>query len=137
MGEERPISSGSIVFDEVAAAIGVEATLKLCRLYPSRRAYIPQNIPSEHEICSKIGREAADKLSSYFHGTHIIFPARIGEVAAVQRLAAEGRLTKSQIAAEVGISERRVYRILASEDDGRQGSLFDTGCHPSAGKSNA
>ena len=71
-----------------------------------------------------IGKEAAEQLSRFFHGTPIIFPAKIGEEAAVRQLAAQGTLTRARIAAEVGISERRVYRILGKPADDRQGDLF-------------
>jgi hypothetical protein len=109
----------SVVLDEIAAAIGAEATYDLARALGGRRIYVPREIGPGHPIAVAIGGEAAALLADHFYGTDLNIPIRQGRAARVHALAArEPRLTIGQIAAEVGITERGVQKILARELDG-------------------
>lgn len=111
------ISTGSRVLDDVAEVIGLPAALKLSWHFRGQDIYVPKNLDRAPEIVEAIGREAAEQLADLYGGIRIAVPQRAGTRAMVLHLAADGTRTRRQIAAELGIGERLVYRILQQADD--------------------
>lgn len=121
MRADRPqteaVSTGSRVLDDVAEVIGLSAALKLSWRFRGQDIYIPKNLDRAPEIVEAIGREAAEQLADLYGGIRIAVPQRAGIRAMVLHLSRQGGKTNRQIANELGIGERRVYRILQHADD--------------------
>lgn len=109
----------SLVLEEIAAAIGADATDRLAQALGGRRVYVPRDIGPSHPIAVAIGADAAALLAEHYYGTDLNIPIREARAARIHALAARvPRLTIGQIAAEVGITERGVQKILARDPAG-------------------
>jgi Homeodomain-like domain len=115
----KPLTS----FPEIIEVIGESAAKRLSYRFPGLRIYILKHYPDAHPVVAAIGREAADQLMTYFHGRQLFIPGTIGLKAEVLRLADQGDLTRHEIAAQLHISERRVYRWLGERASSAQMTL--------------
>ena len=100
--------------NELEELLGTGGIRMLAEARGGRRAYIPRRIPDGHWIERALGRERADLLAFRYGGCRIDVPRRPspgGRDASIRNLRASGR-SVSSIAAEAGISERHVRRIL-------------------------
>jgi len=124
----RPASSSSS-WDEIVAVIGEDAAGKLAAAFGGIELYVPPKLGHHHPISVAIGIEHAVKLVDHYHGTEIYVAKVDARNALVRRLAETGRLTRQAIALAVGLSERQVYNILATEpepnEDPDQIRMFD------------
>lgn len=113
----------SVVFQEVASAIGAESARQLIEAFGGTRIFVPRQIGLDHEIAKAIGRDAAERMASLFHGATLTLPISSRRRRRVLELQAQGK-TRQEIARQSGYHERQVYRILGEEKDARQGDLF-------------
>lgn len=105
-------------FADVAEVIGEAATMTLCEHFGGVRFYVPRHIGANSPLAAAIGREAADKLAEYFHGTDLDLPkAYLGRQRVVD-MKAQGYNAR-EIALATGYTDRHVRHILADarEDD--------------------
>jgi CRP-like cAMP-binding protein len=121
--EQKAGRPKSVVFGEIASAIGRTSACRLIEQLGGRRIYIPRAMEQDHEIARAIGADAAALLATYFHGTWISLPVSHDRRRAVRELGKDPELTRAAIARETGYTERHVYRILGDQDDS-QGDLF-------------
>lgn len=117
-------SLGSRILDDIAELIGDEAALRLSWRFRGLDLYIPQSLKTGRgpDIVATIGEDKAQLLIENFDTLTITIPKRPGERYMVAKLA-EGNRTRPEIAEELGIGERQVYRILQSLKDDRQKEL--------------
>jgi hypothetical protein len=119
-------STSHKTFDDIAGVIGTEAMLRLSLAFRGLRIYIPYVYKDQHPLVQAIGREAADSLAEWAGGTSLLVPSTLGVKAEVFRLADSGNFTRHEIAAQLYISERQVYRWLDERAKGRhQMDLFE------------
>lgn len=107
-------------FADVAEVIGEAATMRLCERFGGVRFYVPRTIGPNDPIALAIGREGANRLAEYYHGTNIDLPkAYLGRQRVVE-LKAQG-LNAREIALATGYTDRHVRHILTDdrEDDGQ------------------
>lgn len=127
-------STGSLVLDDLADVIGEEAAMAFALRFRGLRLYIPKDPANEPRIAETIGEELAAKLCDALWRTTLTIPRREAERRAVHRLCAAGH-TKQEIAEQLHITERQVYRLLESaapavrrarrvQHDPRQISMF-------------
>lgn len=121
---QRPLRSAAL--REIAGAIGRADAVRLADRLGGQRIYVPRDIPADHLIAQAIGPEQARKFANFFHGMWMELPVASARRRRqrVQELGAAGELTRQQIAAETGYSERQVYNILGNEQDKGQADLF-------------
>lgn len=119
MQPARP-STGSSVLDSISEVIGLEDTMKLARAFRGQRLKVSKSGPLFREIADVIGEAAARNFAEHFFDTPVLFPTRQFERIYVLHLAKETGLSRRQIAAKVGISERRVYSYLSDVKGDRQ-----------------
>lgn len=118
-------SNSRHTIDAIAEVIGSDAALRLSLRFRGLRIFILKSYTDQHPVVEAIGREAADKLADCFSGTFVVVPSQPGLKAEVFRLADQGHLTRHEIAAQLYISERQVYRWLDERQNGRhQMDLF-------------
>jgi Helix-turn-helix domain len=103
-------------FKTIAEVIGEDAALQLSLAFRGLRIYILKSYNDQHPVVRAIGRSAADQLAEYFAGSSIDIPSTPGLKAEVFRLADAGILTRDEIAAQLYIGRRQVYRWLESRD---------------------
>lgn len=104
-------STGSRILDDLAEVIGEAAALDLVWAFRGQMLYVPKDPATEPMIADAIGEKAAAKLCNAFWRTHIYMP--FTKVLESKVLAMnEAGSTRLEIARELGIAERRVYRIL-------------------------
>ncbi len=127
--------TGSLVLDDIADVIGEEAAIALALRLRGLRVYIPKDPTNEPRIAEAIGEEKAAHLCDALWRTTLYIPKREAERRAVHKLCAQG-LTKQEIAEQLHIGERQVYRLLesaspsvrrprrATEHDPRQITMF-------------
>jgi DNA-binding transcriptional regulator LsrR (DeoR family) len=114
------------IFDEITEVIGDEAARRLSLRFRGLRIYILKSYNDQHPVVEAIGRENADKLSEHFFNMAVVVPSRLGLKAEVYRLADSGNFTRTEIAEQLFISERQVYRWLDEREKGRhQMDLFE------------
>lgn len=113
-------------FDEISEAIGRDAALRLSLCYRGRRIFVLKHYADADPMVAAIGRAAADLLSETYQGDSFVVPSTQGLKAEVFRLADNGVLTRNEIAAQLYLSERQVYRWLEARTvGGRQADLFE------------
>jgi DNA-binding NarL/FixJ family response regulator len=111
--------------EDLAPVIGAEAARKLMTALAGRMMYVPRAVGPHHPISVAIGPEKAATFCEYFFGQRIDFPVAPARRRRILDLAAGG-LSIPQIATELLVSERFVYKVLAEarETDSRQHRLF-------------
>lgn len=103
--------TGSTVLDDIAEVIGLAGAFQLAAAYRGIRLYVPKNASSDPAITAAIGEELTAKLCRVFGGTTISLPQREALRGQVHYLRRCG-LTHAQIAQQLKIGERQVYRLL-------------------------
>ena len=106
--------TGSRILDDLAEVIGEAAALALAWEFRGLNLYIPQDPGREPGIAKAIGEDLAVRLCDVFWRTSIYMPLREVTRARVHQLAGNTNMTKQEIAIELGIAERQVYRLLES-----------------------
>lgn len=98
---------------ELIDVLGEDAVERLRQHFGGTELYVPFGLPDEHRICRALGREIADKLVSWAGGGRVQVPKcdPVNLRERVLRLRQDKR-TAGEIAVEVGISERHVWRVL-------------------------
>lgn len=116
---------------EVAALIGLPATLTLVKHYGGVRLYIPKTLEPGHILIRLLGAEAAQRLvAHYMPGEPFEVPRAVQLMRASRnraiRLRAARGATAADIARDFAMTERHVWRILAGDDrEPDQPGLFD------------
>lgn len=104
----------SRVLDDIAAVIGEEAALDLAWAFQGEMFYIPKDPATEPGIAEAIGELKAARLCEVFYRTTYYMPFTEVLRRKVVAMDAAGK-RRQQIARELHIAERRVYRILERE----------------------
>ncbi|MBI1407318.1 MAG: hypothetical protein GC145_14485 [Caulobacter sp.] len=110
----------------LTSLLGVEAMTRLSDKFGGRRIYVPATIGPDHPLAVAAGLEAALQLVAHYAGHTLSLPITPARRQRVLELDKRG-FTKALIAETVGLTERRVYQILAEQPavrDDTQGSLF-------------
>lgn len=100
--------------DELLELLGPEGLRALSKARGGRRAYIPKQPRDLHWLTLAVGREAADRLAWRYGGCRIEIqrgPAASDREQRMRRLRAQG-WSVADVAADAGLSERQVRRIL-------------------------
>lgn len=113
-------TTGSRVLDDIAEVIGEAAALELAWAFRGEMLYIPKDPATEPLIARAIGQDAAGRLCEVFFRTTCYMPFTTALARKVAALEQAGR-TRKQIARELHIAERRVYRILEGAQAGADG----------------
>ena len=108
---------------DLVSAIGAEAAQKLLAAFAGRRLYVPKSAGESHPITMIIGADLAALFCQRFQGEELYFPMMAGRRQRILDLAARGR-APTGIAAELQVSIRHVYDVLAEARQGRQLTLF-------------
>ena len=101
--------------DELAELLGPEGLASLAEARGGRREYIPKRIPPGHWLGRALGREKAEALASRYGGCRLDIPRTPPARGRNRRIRELRRLGWSvpRVAAETGLSERWVRRILS------------------------
>lgn len=110
-------------FAALAEVVGASAAQRLLGVFGGRRLYVPRTAGDAHPITVAIGREQADRLCDFWHGTILYFPIGASKRQQILDLARAGR-APTAIAAELMCSDRHVYAVLAEARQEAQPSLF-------------
>ncbi len=117
---------------QIAAVVGLQATLLLVRNYGGVRLYVPVNMTPDHILSKLIGFELALKLAAAFGGMdHFDIPRAAGALRVVRNRDIAEKFIKGktlrQLALEFCMTERGIVKVLsiagATQED-RQSSLF-------------
>ena len=101
--------------DELAELLGPDGLRAMSDARGGREARIPKRVPPGHWLERAVGRELAGRMAWRYGGCRIYIPLRpppAGRDRAILERR-RGGLGIAAIAAEVGLSERRVQQILA------------------------
>jgi hypothetical protein len=103
--------------DDIAPIIGYTATRRLVAWFPGRELHVPAKVDEAHPLVLVIGYPAFCRLVAEFPGTRLYVPTeeherRVFRERQIAELVAAGVLATAQIAAAVGLTERRVQQIL-------------------------
>ena len=103
---------------ELIDVLGEDAVARLRLHFGGTSLYVPFSLPEEHRICRALGREVADKLVAWGGGSRVSVPKSdpVNLRARILQMREEKRTT-GQIAIELGLSERHVFRILKGARD--------------------
>ncbi len=117
------------ILQEIAALVGLPATLTLVKAYGGTRLYVPKRFDPDHPIVKLIGHELAARLFERFGGLDQfdVPKAAIAVKAArdaVIRAQRRDGATHARLAVLHRITERQVRNILGPEVDDRQIGLF-------------
>lgn len=107
-------------FHTIADVIGEDAALQLSLAFRGLRIYVLKSYNDQHPMVKAIGRTAANQMAEFFGGSTIDVPSTPGLKAEVFRLADAGILTRDEIAAQLYISRRQVYRWLEAREAQRR-----------------
>lgn len=101
-------------FNDLAAAIGAEAALRLCGVYGGRRVYVPAAPDADHSIAKIMQPGDFAMLCRAYSGEAIDVPSldlRQDQTASRVRFLAGRSIASDDIAWVLGISARRVRQI--------------------------
>lgn len=109
---------------DLAQLLDREAYDRLCATFPGITLYVKKSYSDDDEIVKLLGRENADLLADYLGGVRVPVPMGYGRIAKIKALrAAKPDITMVDLALAVGISERRLYELLADKADTGQESF--------------
>ncbi|MCK0508466.1 hypothetical protein [Aromatoleum anaerobium] len=108
------------LIDDIGAAIGTTATLRLLALFGGTRLYVPETIEADHVIVRALGLEAALRLSAAFGREQLDLAGaedfhrlrRVRRVAGLLRAGTGAR----DVADLVGVSTKQVGRCRAEAE---------------------
>lgn len=118
------------LIDDIGAAIGTTATLRLLALFGGTRLYVPETMTADHVIARALGLEAALRLSATFAREQLELSdaedylrlRRVRRVAGLLRAGAAAR----DVAELVGLSTKQVGRCrVEAEAIGLMPMVFD------------
>ncbi len=117
---------------QIAALVGLQATLILVHNYGGVRLYVPVNMTPDHIIARLIGFDLALKLAAEFGGMdHFDIPRAAGALRLVRNREIAEKFVKGktlrQLALEYLMTERAIQKILAycgTTQEDRQAALF-------------
>ncbi|WP_049780328.1 hypothetical protein [Aromatoleum aromaticum] len=118
------------LIDDIGAAIGTTATLRLLALFGGTRLYVPETLDADHVIARALGLEPAQRLSAVFAREQLDLAdaedylrlRRVRRVAGLLRAGAGAR----DVADLVGVSTKQVGRYRAeAEEIGLLPMVFD------------
>jgi hypothetical protein len=117
------------ILQEIAALIGLPATLQIIAAYGGTRLYVPKRFDPDHPLVKLVGHAAAAKMVEIYGGMdHFDIPAarRAAEAVRNERIRAERRdgATQARLAVKWGISERWIRTIVGPETDDSQLRMF-------------
>ena len=118
-----------LVLRDIAALIGLPATMRLVEAYGGTRLYVPKRFDPDHPLVKLLGHDNAARLVEQYGGSeHFDIPFAARAVRAlrdreIRRQGARG-MTRRELAIRNRISERHIRRIVGGETDDSQGSLF-------------
>lgn len=109
------------LIDDIGAAIGTTATLRLLAVFGGTRLYIPEDIDAEHVIARAIGLPAAQRLAEAFAREQIELNdaeefhrlQRVRRVAGLLRAGTPPR----DVAMLVGVSTKQVARYRGEAEE--------------------
>lgn len=110
------------VAQDLAAVIGLPATLELIKAYPGIPLYIPAHPHHEHPITAIIGHDKLTKLSNIYGQTYLKMPnltARKVKHRMVKELQAQGKSIRVTALA-TGYCARRVEQLRSGEQPSSQ-----------------
>ncbi len=118
--------------NEIAEVAGLVAAVAIAEARGGTRVHFPARAPDGHWLVELVGREAADKLCEHFRarpagGSEVLIPVGPKNFyARARRRALELRGAKpvAQIALDLGVTQRVVFKWFADVPDTRQGVLF-------------
>lgn len=123
--------SGDDAMDEMAAALGPEAARTVARLLGGTTVRPPRQITPDHYLVQKLGAELAGELVRWLNGDRFYVPMQSERRRRCLDLLEAKQMTITQIALELGLTERAVYKIKAGAApkplpprDDRQMDLF-------------
>ena len=117
------------ILQEVAALIGLPATVRLVEAYGGVRLYVPKKFDPDHPIVKLVGHANAALMTNAFGGDeHFDIPRALAATIAVRdhrirRDRAAGS-THRELALRYHLTERHIRNILGPEQDDRQVDLF-------------
>lgn len=116
------------ILQEIAALIGLPATLALVKHAGGTRVYVPVRYDPDHPLAKTLGHAAAVKLIGHYAGLYMDLPK--GEIAVKaardQQIRADRHVyTHAQQAIRWGLTDRQIRSILGpAEVDDKQARLF-------------
>lgn len=108
------------IIDDIGAAIGTAATLRLLALFGGTRLYVPEHIGADHPIALALGLAPARLLAARFGREQLDLPDgedfhRLRRVRCVAGLL-RGGAAQRDVAMMVGISTKQVGRYRAEAE---------------------
>ncbi len=105
----------AVSFDDLSAAIGVQAALALCDEHGGTTVTVPARPKATHPISRAIGVDAAKKLNAVFGNARLSLPmgptrGQRGRQVKVAQLLDKG-FSKPEVARLADVHERTVYNI--------------------------
>lgn len=105
--------------DRLVEVLGVPGALKFAERFGGNRVYVPQpeRLKPEGVLVATLGFEAAQKLAFEWRGMEIMVPKCRDYLARAMARAIhadEATMSRADIARKYGVSERRVFQILAA-----------------------
>ena len=110
--------TGSRVLDDLAEVIGEEAAFALAWEFRGLNLYVPKDPSIEPGIAKAIGSDLAGRFCDAFWRTTIYLPMREVTRRRVWFMAMSKGMNRREIARELRIAERQVYRMLESGEPG-------------------
>ena len=110
------------VLRDIAALIGLPATMTLVRVYGGTRLYVPKRFDQEHPLTKLLGHESALILIDHYGGDeHFDIPIATAHVRALRngkiRRDRQMGATHRELARRNTMTERQIRNILQGEDD--------------------
>jgi len=118
---------------EIAELFGQDVADKLMLNFPGVTLYVPETLKDGHRILDALGREDGEAFCAHYSSSRLAIPtgkqraaaANAKEMTARARELEASGMSKPDIAMHLGVSERRVYQLLAgTKADPRQGDIF-------------
>lgn len=104
--------TSSRILDDIAEVIGEAAAFALALEYRGQKFFVPKDPSGEPRIAAAVGEAAARQLCAVFWRLTLDLPFREALRREVHRLAKD--TPRREIARQLHISERQVYRMLES-----------------------
>ncbi|MEN8723846.1 MAG: helix-turn-helix domain-containing protein [Alphaproteobacteria bacterium] len=117
------------VLAEIADLTDLGCALSICQAHGGTRLFCPLDPKPHHKLAQLVGLDHAQAIAKSFGGLYIDVPLfsahKTRELNRSINVLATRGLTRADIARELGVTERTVYRHLADTADQRQTDLED------------